>query len=84
MIDAQDKSIADRKRLMVCSALQSLIELYRDKQQDAIAEKFEKLRNNMWRSCKTAMVEMMGYGSRTNQSSREYLFKALLGCIIIL
>jgi len=47
MIDAQDKSIADRKRLMVCSALQSLIELYRDKQQDAIAEKFEKLRNNM-------------------------------------
>ncbi|XP_022634520.1 HEAT repeat-containing protein 6 isoform X4 [Vigna radiata var. radiata] len=47
MIDAQDKGITDRKRVMICSALQSLIELYRDKQQDAIAEKFEKLKNNL-------------------------------------
>ncbi|KAG2396662.1 uncharacterized protein HKW66_Vig0229370 [Vigna angularis] len=47
MIDAQDKGNADRKRVMICSALQSLVELYRDKQQDAIAEKFEKLKNNL-------------------------------------
>ncbi|KAL9298060.1 hypothetical protein ACSQ67_023956 [Phaseolus vulgaris] len=47
MHDVQDKSIADRKRVMICSALQSLIELYREKQQDAIAEKFEKLKNNV-------------------------------------
>jgi len=47
MRDVQDKSISDRKRVMICSALQSLIELYREKQQDAIAEKFEKLKNNM-------------------------------------
>ncbi|WVZ02997.1 hypothetical protein V8G54_023803 [Vigna mungo] len=47
MIDAQDKGITDRKRVMICSALQSLVELYRDKQQDAIAEKFEKLKNNL-------------------------------------
>nr|XP_007133292.1 hypothetical protein PHAVU_011G1675001g [Phaseolus vulgaris]ESW05286.1 hypothetical protein PHAVU_011G1675001g [Phaseolus vulgaris] len=47
MHDVQDKSIADRKRVMICSALQSLIELYREKQQDAIVEKFEKLKNNV-------------------------------------
>ncbi|KAK7342809.1 hypothetical protein VNO80_25765 [Phaseolus coccineus] len=47
MHDVQDKSIGDRKRVMICSALQSLIELYREKQQDAIAEKFEKLKNNV-------------------------------------
>lgn len=47
MIDAQDKSIADRKKVMISSAIQSLIEVYRDKQEFAIAQKFEELKNNI-------------------------------------
>ncbi|CAJ1978456.1 unnamed protein product [Sphenostylis stenocarpa] len=47
MLDVHDSSIADRKRVMICSALRSLIEVYREKQQDAIAEKFQELKNSM-------------------------------------
>lgn len=47
MLDAQDKSIAYRKRLMISSAIQSLIEVYKERKQDAIAEKFEKLKNTI-------------------------------------
>ncbi|KAG5019697.1 hypothetical protein JHK87_015552 [Glycine soja] len=41
------KCIADRKRVLISGALQSLIEVYKEKQQDAIAQKFEELKNNM-------------------------------------
>ncbi|KHN19281.1 hypothetical protein glysoja_012201 [Glycine soja] len=47
MLDVQDKCIADRKRVLISGALQSLIEVYKEKQQDAIAQKFEELKNNM-------------------------------------
>ncbi|TKY46266.1 HEAT repeat-containing protein 6 [Spatholobus suberectus] len=47
MLDVQDKYIADRKRVMISSAIQSLIEVYKEKQQDAIAQKFEELKNNV-------------------------------------
>ncbi|KAL2334265.1 hypothetical protein Fmac_015478 [Flemingia macrophylla] len=45
--DVQNKCIVDRKRVMISSAIQSLIEVYKEKQQDAIAQKFEELKNNM-------------------------------------
>lgn len=45
MVDVQDKSVADRKKVMISSAIQSLIEVYKEKQQYAIAQKFEELKN---------------------------------------
>ncbi|XP_020236219.1 HEAT repeat-containing protein 6 isoform X2 [Cajanus cajan] len=45
--DVQDKCTVDRKRVMISSAIQSLIEVYKEKKQDAIAQKFEELKNNM-------------------------------------
>ncbi|KAK7308357.1 hypothetical protein VNO77_41959 [Canavalia gladiata] len=47
MLDVQDKSIEDRKKAMISSAIQSLIEVYKEKHQDAIAQKFEELKNNI-------------------------------------
>ncbi|XP_045809659.1 HEAT repeat-containing protein 6 isoform X2 [Trifolium pratense] len=47
MIDVPDKSVADRKKAMISSAIQSLIEVYKDKQQYAIMQKFEELKNNI-------------------------------------
>ncbi|RDX65808.1 HEAT repeat-containing protein 6, partial [Mucuna pruriens] len=47
ILNVQDISIAERKRVMISSAIQSLIEVYKEKQQDAIAQKFEELKNNM-------------------------------------
>jgi hypothetical protein len=47
MIDVQDKSVADRKKVMISSAIQSLIEVYKEKQQYAITQKFEALKNNI-------------------------------------
>ncbi|XP_058787252.1 uncharacterized protein LOC131661663 isoform X2 [Vicia villosa] len=46
-VDVQDKSIADRKKVMISSAIQSLIEVYKEKQQYAIAQKFVELNNNI-------------------------------------
>ncbi|KAI5406799.1 hypothetical protein KIW84_053171 [Lathyrus oleraceus] len=46
-VDVQDKSIADRKKVMISSAIQSLIEVYKEKQQHAIAQKFVELNNNI-------------------------------------
>ncbi|CAI8597827.1 unnamed protein product [Vicia faba] len=43
----QDESIADRKKVMISNAIQSLIEVYTEKQQYAIAQKFVELKNNM-------------------------------------
>lgn len=58
--DVQDKSIADRKKTMISSAIESLIEVYKEKQQYAVAQKFEELKNNIWRwSCKKRMVHIM-------------------------
>jgi len=45
MLDAQDKSVADRKKVMISSAIQALIEVYKEKQQYAIVQKFEELKN---------------------------------------
>jgi hypothetical protein len=47
MIDVQDKSVADRKKVMISSAIQSLIEVYKEKQQYSITQKFEALKNNI-------------------------------------
>ncbi|KAJ1406091.1 hypothetical protein SESBI_25350 [Sesbania bispinosa] len=47
MLDVQDKSIADRKKVMISSAIQSLLEVYKEKQQDAIVQKFEELKNKI-------------------------------------
>ncbi|KAK7405349.1 hypothetical protein VNO78_06597 [Psophocarpus tetragonolobus] len=44
IVDAQEKSVVDRKRVMIASALQSLIEVYRENHQDAISLKFEELK----------------------------------------
>ncbi|KAK7405347.1 hypothetical protein VNO78_06593 [Psophocarpus tetragonolobus] len=44
IVDAQEKSVVDRKRVMIASTLQSLIEVYRENHQDAISLKFEELK----------------------------------------
>lgn len=46
-VDVQDKSIADRKKVMISKAIQSLIEVYKEKQQYSIAQKFVELNNNI-------------------------------------
>ncbi|XP_057430059.1 uncharacterized protein LOC130723121 isoform X2 [Lotus japonicus] len=46
-LDVQDKSIADRKKAMISSAIGSLIEVCKEKQQDAFAQKFEELKNGV-------------------------------------
>ena len=46
-LDVQDKSIVDRKKVMISSAIKSLIQVYKEKQQDAIAQKFEELKDNI-------------------------------------
>ncbi|KAK7260708.1 hypothetical protein RIF29_26977 [Crotalaria pallida] len=46
-LDVQEKPIVDQKKVMLSSAIQSLIEVYREKQQDAKAQKFEELKNNI-------------------------------------
>lgn len=45
MVDVQDKSVADRKKVMISNAIQALIEVYKEKQQYAIIQKFEELKN---------------------------------------
>ncbi|XP_061368423.1 uncharacterized protein LOC133311395 isoform X2 [Gastrolobium bilobum] len=47
MLDVQDKSIADQKKVVISSAMQSLIEVYKENQLEAIAQKFEELMNNL-------------------------------------
>lgn len=46
-LDVQNKSIEDRKKEMISRAIQSLIEVYREKEQQAIAQKFEELKNKI-------------------------------------
>ncbi|KAI9092290.1 hypothetical protein K1719_027790 [Acacia pycnantha] len=43
-LDAQDESVEDRKKVMISRALQSLIEVYKEKEQHPIAQRFEELR----------------------------------------
>ncbi|MED6221634.1 hypothetical protein PIB30_056687 [Stylosanthes scabra] len=46
-LDGQDKVITDRKKVMICNAIQSLIQVYKGKQKDAIAQRFEELENSI-------------------------------------
>lgn len=47
MIDVQDNSVAERKKVMISSAIQSLVDVYKEKQQYTLAQKFEELKNNI-------------------------------------
>ncbi|RYR63812.1 hypothetical protein Ahy_A04g021566 isoform A [Arachis hypogaea] len=46
-LDVQDKIITDRKKVMICNAIQSLTQVYKGKQQDAIAQRFEELEGSL-------------------------------------
>ncbi|XP_028756041.1 HEAT repeat-containing protein 6-like isoform X1 [Neltuma alba] len=46
-LDAEDKSIEDRKKVMISRAIQSLIEVYKEKEQHAIAQRFEELKSKV-------------------------------------
>ncbi|XP_054824289.1 uncharacterized protein LOC129322185 isoform X2 [Prosopis cineraria] len=46
-LDAQDKSIEDRKKVMISRAIQSLMEVYNEKEHHAIAQSFEELKNKV-------------------------------------
>ncbi|KAF7828083.1 HEAT repeat-containing protein 6 isoform X1 [Senna tora] len=47
-LDDQNKSIEDRKTVMISRAIQSLVEVYKEKEQHASAQKFEELKNKLW------------------------------------
>lgn len=43
-----DKSMEDRKKVLISRAIQSLIEVFLEKEQHAMAHKFEDLKNKIW------------------------------------
>jgi len=46
MIDVQDESVANRKKVMISNATQPLIEVYKEKQKYAIAQEIQELKKN--------------------------------------
>ncbi|KAJ7951176.1 HEAT repeat-containing protein 6 [Quillaja saponaria] len=47
-LEAENESVNNQKKDMLSNAIKSLIEVYKARENYAIAQKFEKLENNMW------------------------------------